>query len=74
MRVRVWVRSAALAVVGLMGPVLIPPHVNTHLQGHIGAALAVGSIYYWGQGVAIDYPRALAAYEVGAEEGDVACQ
>ena len=30
----------------------------------------VGNIYYWGQGVAIDYPQAMAAYKVVAEGGD----
>ena len=34
----------------------------------------IGSIYFWGQGVAIDYPRAMAAYKVGAEGGDVVSQ
>ena len=34
----------------------------------------VGSIYHWGQGVAIDYPRAMAAYKVGAEGGNAVCQ
>ena len=31
-------------------------------------------VYYWGQGAAIDYPRAMAAYKVGAEGGDALCQ
>ena len=44
------------------------------MQGHIKAALAVGSTYFWGQGVAVDYPRAMAAYKVGAEGGDAVCQ
>ena len=43
-------------------------------QGHVKAAEFIGSIYYWGQGVAVDYPRALAAYKTGAEGGDVTCQ
>ena len=43
-------------------------------QGHIKAARLVGSIYYWGHGVAVDYRRAMAAYKVGAEGGDAACQ
>jgi len=34
----------------------------------------VGGIYFWGQGVAVDYPRAMAAYKVGAEGGDAHCQ
>ena len=38
------------------------------------AAATVGSIYVWGQGVAIDYPRAMAAHKVGAEGGDAVCQ
>ena len=29
----------------------------------------VGGIYYWGQGVAVDYSRAVVAYKVGAEGG-----
>ena len=36
--------------------------------------MTIGSIYYWGQGAAIDYPRAMAAYKVGAEGGHAACQ
>ena len=44
------------------------------LQGHILAALATGCIYHWGQGVAIDYAKALAAYKIGAEAGDAFCQ
>ena len=43
-------------------------------QGHLGAAEAIGCIYYWGQGAAIDYPRAMAAYKVGAEGGNALCQ
>ena len=43
-------------------------------QGHIEAAAFVGCIYYWGQGVAVNYPRAMAAYKVAAEGGDVGCQ
>ena len=38
------------------------------------AASFVGNIYHWGQGVAIDHPRAMAAYKVGAEGGDADCQ
>ena len=38
------------------------------------AAGFVGGIYIWGQGVAIDYPRAMAAYKVGAEGGDARFQ
>ena len=43
-------------------------------QGHLGAAYAIGDTYYWGKGVAIDYPRAMVAYKVGAEGGDADCQ
>ena len=43
-------------------------------QGHIEAANCVGTIYFWGQGVAVDYPRAMAAYKVGGEGGDAMCQ
>ena len=38
------------------------------------AAGAIGTIYFWGQGVAIDYARAMAVYQVGAEAGDARCQ
>ena len=38
-------------------------------QGHLEAAQAIGYIYFWGQGVAIDYSRAMAAFKVGAEGG-----
>ena len=38
------------------------------------AAHCVGCIYIWGQGVAIDYPRAFAAYKVSAEGGNRGCQ
>ena len=31
-------------------------------------------MYYWGKGVAIDYPRAMAAYKVAAEGGDALSQ
>ena len=31
-------------------------------------------MYYWGKGVAIDYPRAMAAYKVAAEAGDAVSQ
>ena len=43
-------------------------------QGHIEAAQLTGQIYYFGQGVAIDYPRAMAAYKIGAEAGNAGCQ
>ena len=38
------------------------------------AAGHLGSLYLWGQGVAIDYSRAMALYQVGAEAGDARCQ
>ena len=47
------------------------PHVR---QGHILASFAIGDCYNWGKGVAIDYPRAMAAYKVGAEAGDAVSQ
>ena len=47
------------------------PHVR---QGHILASSAIGDCYNWGKGVAIDYPRAMAAYKVGAEAGDALSQ
>jgi len=43
-------------------------------QGHIRAAAGVGVIYYAGHGVAVDYPRAMAAFKVGAEGGNATCQ
>ena len=43
-------------------------------QGHLEAAAHLAGVYFWGQGVAIDYPRAMAAYKVGAEGGDAGCQ
>ena len=55
----------------------MPPdftHNTLCWQGHIGAATAIGDTYFWGQGVAIDYPRAMAAYKVGAEAGYASCQ
>ena len=44
------------------------------LQGHILAASAIGDAFYWGKGVAIDYPRAMAAYKIAAEAGHATCQ
>ena len=38
------------------------------------AATLVGGIYNWGQGVAIDYSQAFAAFKVGAEGGDANSQ
>ena len=52
---------------------LIRAHTTPH-QGHVGAATVIGSIYVWGQGVAVDYARAMAAYKVGGEGGDALCQ
>jgi len=46
-----------------------PPH-----QGHVDAAVLIGSIYLWGQGVAVDYARAMAGYKVGAKAGHPVCQ
>ena len=43
-------------------------------QGHIQAAAIIGTIYSFGQGVAVDYKRAMAAYKIGAEGGDADCQ
>ena len=51
-----------------------PSHTNPYRQGHIKAAEVIGSIYMCGQGVTINYPRAMAAYKVGAEGGDALCQ
>ena len=47
------------------------PHVR---QGHILASIVIGDCYYWGKGVAIDYPRAMAAYKIAAEAGDATSQ
>ena len=47
---------------------------GSHRQGHIEAAEFLGGIYYWGQGVAIDYERAMVAYKIGAEAGDSTSQ
>ena len=46
----------------------------TPIKGHIEAARAIGSIYFWGHGMAIDYARAMAAYKVGAKGGRALCQ
>ena len=43
-------------------------------QGYVKAALAIGSVHYWGQGVAIDYPRAMAGDKIAAEAGDALSQ
>ena len=43
-------------------------------QGHIPATQTVGDVYYWGKGVAIDYPRAMAAYKIAAEAGHAQSQ
>ena len=58
-------------------PILLPRSlVRTapSSQGHIRAAGFIGAIYNWGQGVAIDYKRAMAAYKIGAEGGHAVCQ
>ena len=43
-------------------------------QGHTGATALISSIYYWGQGVAVDQPRAVAGFKVAAKGGDARCQ
>ena len=53
---------------------MAPFPLATSHQGHIGAAECMGCIYQWGQGTAIDFPRAMAAYKVGAKGGNAACQ
>ena len=58
----------------LVNPALSPSHLAVPWQGHIKAARGVGSIYFWGQGVAVDYLRAMATYKVGGEGGDAKCQ
>ena len=56
------------------------PHAPVHAttlaaqQGYVKAAEYLGSIYFWGQGVVIDLPRAMVAYTVGAKGGDTSCQ
>ena len=47
---------------------------GSHRQGHIKAAEFLGGIYFWGQGVAIDYERAMAAYKIAAEAGHALSQ
>ena len=47
---------------------------GSHRQGYIKAAEFLGAVYFWGQGVAIDYERAMAAYKVAAETGDAYTQ
>ena len=51
---------------------LVCPAPST--QGHVKAAELIGCIYFWGHGVAVDYPRAMAAFTIGAEGGDAVCQ
>ena len=51
-----------------------PRPFPSSLQGHILAAQAIGDIYHWGKGVAIDYPRAMAAYKIAAEAGHAVSQ
>ena len=43
-------------------------------QGHVEAVAFIGGIYYWGQGVAVDKVRAVAAYKIAAEGGNALCQ
>ena len=40
-------------------------------QGHVLAGATVANIHFWGQGVAIDYPRAMAAYKFAADRLDL---
>jgi len=56
-----------------------PPHQLCNVtrliqQGNINAADVLGIIYFWGQGVAVDYRRSMAACKVAAEGGDAGCQ
>ena len=44
------------------------------LKGHIPAATVIGDMCFWGRGVAIDNPRAMAAYKIAAEAGDALSQ
>ena len=50
------------------------PTASLPLQGHILAAAAIGDVYFWGKGVAIDYERAMAAYKIAAEAGHAVSQ
>ena len=50
------------------------PTAPLPLQGHILAAQAIGDVYGWGKGVAIEYPRAMAAYKIAAEAGHALSQ
>ena len=52
----------------------ITPKFRHPWQGHLEAAKVIGDIYFWGKGVTIDYPRAMAAYKVGGEGGVALCQ
>ena len=55
----------------------MPVYLTDHtlpLQGHILAAQVIGDVYFWGKGVATDYPRAMAAYKIAAEAGDALSQ
>ena len=61
-----WYAVLALAILSITTPL--------SLQGHILAAQAIGDIYSWGKGVAIDYPRAMAAYKIAAEAGEALSQ
>ena len=42
--------------------------------GSIDAAISIGQIYMWGQGVDVDEARALRAFKIGGDAGDVNCQ
>ena len=58
-------------------PFLVPSSpacAASSTQGHVGAAAFTGSIYNWGQGVAVDKARATVAYKIAAEGGDANCQ
>ena len=61
--------------VSIMACSLLLTHVcPLACQGHLEAAAHLAGVYYWGQGVAVDYPRAMAAYKVSAEAGLAVCQ
>ena len=53
---------------------ILPDCAPLSLQGHILGAVAIGDVYYWGKGVAIDHPRAMAAYKIAAEAGQALSQ
>ena len=59
------------------GAIVMLQEAVDQVRGHSPRANAprfVGVIYFWGQGVPVDYPRAMAAFKIGAEAGGARCQ